>query len=66
LAYYHCCSIDPDAAIFNEELGLDADTSAMWDHISNYIGDPIGLEETELCQQTFKDFDQSHAKIACV
>jgi hypothetical protein len=21
LAYYHCCSIDPCAAIFNEELG---------------------------------------------
>jgi hypothetical protein len=36
----------------------------MWDHISNLIGDPIGQEETVLCQQTFKDLDQLHAKIA--
>jgi hypothetical protein len=25
-AYYHCCFIDPRAATFNDELGLDIDT----------------------------------------
>jgi hypothetical protein len=42
LAYYNCFSIDPRAEIFNDMLGLDIDTSPIWDHISNLIGDPIG------------------------
>jgi hypothetical protein len=36
----------------------------MWHHISNLIGDPIGQKEAEVCQQTFRYLDQSHAKIA--
>jgi hypothetical protein len=67
LAYYHCCSINPHTAIFNDELGLDIDTSAMWDRTSNLIGDPIGKEETVLHQQTFNNLNLLHAKIAaCV
>ncbi len=42
LACYHCCSMDPCAAIFDEELGSDIETSAMWDRISNLIESPIG------------------------
>ncbi len=62
LAYYNCCSIDPGAAIFNDNIG----TSAMWDHISNLIASPNGQEETVVCQNTFKNLDLSHAKIvAC-
>ncbi len=49
LAYYHCCSTNPCATIFNDELGVNTDTSAIWNHISKLIGDPIGLEETMLC-----------------
>jgi hypothetical protein len=64
LAYYHCCSTNPRATIFNDELGTNADTSAIWNRISKLIGGPIGQEETILCQQTFADLDQSHAKIA--
>ncbi len=64
LAYYHCCSTDPRATIFNDKLGTNTDTSAMWDRMSKLIGDPIGQKETILCQQTFTDLDQSHAKIA--
>ena len=64
LAYYYCCSTDPRAAIFNDELGSNTDTSAIWSRISNLIGDPIGQKESKLCHQTFKDIDQSHAKIA--
>jgi hypothetical protein len=36
----------------------------MRGRIANMIGDPIGKEGTVLCQQTFKDLDQLHAKIA--
>ncbi len=57
LAYYHCCSTDPHATIFNDELGTNADTSTMWDRISKLIGDPIKQKETILCQQTFMDLD---------
>jgi hypothetical protein len=65
LVYYHCCSTIPHATIFNDELGTNTtDTSAIWNRISKLIGDPIGQEETILCQQTFTDLDQSHAKIA--
>ena len=64
LAYYHCCSTDPCAAIFNDELGSDVDKSAMWHRISNLIGDPIGQKEAVVCQQTFRYLDQLHAKIA--
>jgi hypothetical protein len=64
LAYYHCCSIDPRAAIFNDKLGSDVDKSAMWRRISNLIGDPIGQNEAIVCQQTFRYLDQSHAEIA--
>ncbi len=65
LVYYHCCSTNPHATIFNDELGTNTtDTSAIWNRISKLIGDPMGQEETILCQQTFMDLDQSHAKIA--
>ncbi len=64
LAYYYCCSTDPCAAIFNEELKSDVETTAIWDHISNLIGSPIGQEEAMLCQETFNNLDQSHARIA--
>jgi hypothetical protein len=64
LAYYHCCSINPCAVIFNDKLGLDGDASAMWDCISNSIDDLIGQEETVLCQRTLTNLDQSHAKVA--
>jgi hypothetical protein len=57
LAYYHCCSIDLHAAIFNYELGSNVDKSAMWHRISNLIGDPIGQKEAEACQQTFRCLD---------
>lgn len=64
LAYYHCCSINLRKAIFNDELGLNTNTSAIKNRISNLIGEPIGQEESKLCHQTFKDIDQLHAKIA--
>jgi hypothetical protein len=64
LAYYHCCSTDPHAAIFNDEFKSDVKTSVIWDRISNLIGSPIGQEETMLCQKTFNNLDQSRARIA--
>jgi hypothetical protein len=64
LAYYHCCSMDPRAAIFNGELGSNVDKSTMWNPISNLIGDPIGQNEDVVYQQTFRCLDQLHAKIA--
>ncbi len=64
LAYYHCCSIGPRAAMFNDKLGSDVDKSAMWHHISNLIGDPIRQKEAVVCQQTFRYLDQFQAKIA--
>jgi hypothetical protein len=64
LAYYHCCSINPHAAIFNVELGSNVDKSTMWHHILNLIGDPIGQKEAVACQQTFRCLDQLHAEIA--
>jgi hypothetical protein len=45
-------------------LGLDVDKSAMWGHISNLIGDPIGQKETVFWQHTFRYLDQLHAKIS--
>ena len=66
LVYYHCCSTDPCATVFNDELGMNADTSAIWSRISNIIGDPIRQEESNICHQAFKDLVQLHAKIdAC-
>ncbi len=64
MAYYYCCSADPCAAIFNDELKSDVDTSVIWDCVSNLIGSPIGHEEAMLCQETFNNLDQSHARIA--
>jgi hypothetical protein len=36
----------------------------MWNCISNLIRSPIGQEEAMLCQETFNNLDQSHARIA--
>jgi hypothetical protein len=64
LAYYHCCSTNPCAAIFNDKLKSDVDTSVIWDCISNLIGSLIGQEETMLYQETFNNLDQTHTRIA--
>jgi hypothetical protein len=64
LAYYYCCSTDPHVAIFNDELKQDVNSSVIWDCISNLIGNPIGQEEAMICQETFNNLDQSHARIA--
>ncbi len=50
--------------IFNDELQPDVDGSVIWNRISNLIGSPIGQEEAMLCQETFNNLDQSHARIA--
>jgi hypothetical protein len=66
LAYFYCCSTDPCVAIFNDELQPEVDGSVTWNHISNLIRSPIGQEEAMLCQETFNNLDQSHARItAC-
>ena len=63
-AYFYCCSTDPRVAIFNDELQPDVDKSVIWNHISNLIRSPIGQEEAMLCQETFNNLDQAHARIA--
>jgi hypothetical protein len=63
LAYLYCCSADPCVAIFNDELQPDVDGSVTWNCISNLIGSLIGQEEAMLCQETFNNLDQSHARI---
>jgi hypothetical protein len=57
LAYYHYCSIDPHAAIFNDELDSGVDKFTMWHRILNLIGDLIGQKEAVACQQTFRCLD---------
>jgi hypothetical protein len=64
LAYFYCCSTDPCVAIFNNKIQPEFDGSVMWNCISNLIWSPIGQEEAMLCQETFNNLDQSHAKIA--
>ncbi len=64
LAYFYCCSTDPCVAIFNDKLQPDVDGSVIWNRNSNLIGSPIGQEEAMLCQETFNNLDQSHARIA--
>jgi hypothetical protein len=64
LAYFYCCSTDPCVAIFNDELQPDVDGSVIWNRISNLIRSPIGQKEAMLCQETFNNLDQSHARIA--
>ncbi len=64
LAYLYCCSTDPCMAIFNDKLQPEVDGSVTWSRISNLIGSPIGQEEAMLCQETFNNHDQSHARIA--
>jgi hypothetical protein len=64
LAYFYCCSTDPHVAIFNDELQPDVDGSVIWNCISNLIRSPIGKEEAMLCQVTFNNLGQSHARIA--
>ncbi len=61
---FHCCSTDPRVAIFDDELQPEVDESVTWNCISNLIGSPIGQEEAMLCQETFNNLDQSHARIA--
>ncbi len=51
-------------AIFNDELQLEVDGSVIWNCISNLIRSSIGREEAMLCQETFNNLDQSHARIA--
>ncbi len=54
-------------AIFNDKLQPDVDGSVVWNCISNLIGSPIRQEGAMLCQETFNNLDQSHARIAaCV
>ncbi len=50
--------------IINHKLRPEVDGSVRWNHISNLIGSPIGQEEVMLCQETFNNLDQSHARIA--
>jgi hypothetical protein len=64
LTYFYYCATDPRVAIFNDELQPNVDKSVVWNHISNLIGSPIGQEEAILCQETFNNLDQSHARIA--
>jgi hypothetical protein len=64
LAYFYCCSTDPCVAIFNYKLQPHVDGSVILNCFSNFIGSPIGQEEAMLCQVTFKNLDQSHARIA--
>ncbi len=64
LAYFNCCSTVPCMAIFNDELQPEVDGSVTWNRISNLIESPIGQEEAILCQETFNNLDQSHARIA--
>jgi hypothetical protein len=64
LVYFYCCSTDPCVAIFNDKLQPDIDGSVIWNCISNLIGSLIGREEAMLCQETFNNLDQSHARIA--
>jgi hypothetical protein len=64
LAYYYCCSTDLSVAIFNDKLKRDVNLSVICERISNLIGNPIGQEEAMLCQETFNNLDQSHARIA--
>ncbi len=64
LAYFYCCSTDPRVATFNDGLQTDVDKSVIWNRISNLIGSPILQEEAMLCQVTFNNLDQSHARIA--
>jgi hypothetical protein len=64
LANFYCCSSDPCVAIFNDVLQLDVDKSVVWNRISNLIRSPIGQEKAMLCQETFNNLDQSHARIA--
>ncbi len=51
-------------AIFDDELQPEVDRSVTWNRISNLIGSPIGQKEAMLCQETFNNLDQSHARIA--
>jgi hypothetical protein len=64
MAYFYCCSTDPRVAIFNDKLQPEVDGSVTWNCISNLIGSPIGQEDAILCQETFNNLDQSHARIA--
>jgi hypothetical protein len=63
-SYFYCCSTDPRVAIFNDELQPEVDGSVTWNHILNLIESPIGQEEAMLCQETFNNLDQSHARIS--
>ena len=63
LVYFYSCSTDPCVAIFNDELQPEVDGST-WNRISNLMGSPIGQEEAMLCQETFNNLDESHARIA--
>ncbi len=64
MAYFYCCSTDPCMATFNDKLQPEANRSVTLNHISNLNGSPIGQEEAMLCQETFNNLDQSHARIA--
>jgi hypothetical protein len=64
LAYFYYCSTDPRVAIYNGKLQPDFDESVIWNRMSNLTGSPIGQEEAMLCQETFNNLDQSHARIA--
>ncbi len=66
LVYFYCCSTDPRMAIFNDKLQPEVDGPATRNRTSNLIGSLIGQEEAMLCQETFNNLDQSHARItAC-
>jgi hypothetical protein len=64
LVHFYCCSTDPPVTIFNDELQSDVDESVIWNCILNLIESPIGQEEAMLCQETFNNLGQSHARIA--
>ena len=64
LLYFHLCSTNPDAFVFNDECLQGPDGKAVCERIRSAIGGPVGQDDAVRCQQSAAQTDTGSGRIA--
>ena len=64
LAYYHLCSLHPDAFVFNDECLNGEEGEQVCKRLMEAIGPPIGKTEAVQCQESATSCDPATGQIA--
>ena len=66
LVYYHLCSSDPNAYVWNDETLIGEEGKPVCERLLKAIGQPVGQQESALCQESVAARDTSSGEIrAC-